>query len=92
MLEYSPKIFILYKTENELKDAMVDRLNYISNIKIHKEKVNGISDIIKLHGIRVDSLYISEKLRELINQDILLDVLEPMLNVSIFNPKILWFQ
>lgn len=90
-MEYNPKIFILYKTEDELENGIIDRLNYVSNIEINKVKVNKISDVIKLHGTRVDGLYIGKQLSKLISQDILLDVLEPMLNVSIFNPRILWF-
>jgi len=89
---YDAKIIILYKEENELNYPIVLRLFQYENINIKTVKISSKSNYYNLHGTRVDGLYVSEKLKELISNDDILDVLEPMLNISIFNSKINWFS
>lgn len=89
-MTYNPKIVILYLEDIELNNPVIERLLQYENIKVEFIKINKKSDYYNLHGTRVDGLYISNELKEMISNDEILDILEPMLNVSIFNSRILW--
>lgn len=88
---YKPKIVILYKEEVELNNPMIERLFQYENISVKKIKIIKKSNYYSLHGTRVDGIYISDKLKSLISDDEILDVFEPMLNVSVFNSRIFWY-
>jgi hypothetical protein len=88
---YNPKIIILYKEDDELNNLIVNRLFQLENIITIKIKVTNKSDYYNLHGTRVEGLYISNKLKSFISDNEILDILEPMLNISIFNSIISWF-
>lgn len=87
---HNSKIIILYKEDDELNNIMLNRLFQLENIITTKIKVTNKSDYYNLHGNRVDGLYISNKLKGFISDDEILDILEPILNVSIFNSSIFW--
>jgi len=87
---YNAKLIILYKEYKELNSLIIERLLQYENIEVKTIKVNKKSDYYNLHGTRIDGLYISNKLYGIISEDDILDVLEPMLNVSIFNSRIRW--
>jgi pyrimidine operon attenuation protein/uracil phosphoribosyltransferase len=91
-MNYNPKIIVLYKENYELDKPFVNRLFEFENIKTTTIQINNKTDYYNLHGTRVDGIYISNKLKDLITNDEILDILEPMLNVSIFNPSIMWFS
>jgi len=91
-MKYNPKIIALYKEDNELNNVLISRLLQYENIEVKTIKINKKSDYYNLHGTRIDGLYISSKLYGVILEDDILDVLEPMLNVSIFNSRIIWFS
>ena len=92
-MSYKPKIIILYKSNEDLGKFIISKFDdiYYENLIINKIKIVNESDYKKLHGTRVDGLYISDNLKDFIDKDDVLDVLEPMLNISIFNSRVRWF-
>ena len=92
-MSYKSKIIILYKNDEDLDKSVVNRFDdiYYENLIVSKIKIGSKLDYKQLHGTRVDGLYISDNLKEFIGRDDMLDVLEPMLGISIFNSRIRWF-
>ena len=89
-MSYKSKIIILYKTKEDLDKSIISKFNdiYYENLIVSKIKIESKSYYKKLHGTRVDGLYISDSLKDFIDKDDVLDVLEPMLGISIFNSRI----
>ena len=92
-MSYKSKIIILYKNDEDLDKSVVNRFDdiYYENLIVSKIKIGSKLDYKQLHGTRVDGLYISDSLKDFIDKDDVLDVLEPMLGISIFNSRIRWF-
>lgn len=92
-MSYKSKIIILYKNNEDLDKPIISKFDdiYYENLIVNKIKIESKSDYKNLHGTRIDGLYISDNLKEFIGRDDMLDILEPMLGISIFNSRIRWF-